>query len=115
MTPRYIRAGDVNTAARRNGRRGQAAAVAVLAATAMLGVGAARAAALQGGQKANLPYATIDHPQFIPAAQAGFLHDNDLMIGVSAGKIAKSYPAAILAQHGVVQDRMPDGPIAVTW
>lgn len=88
---------------------------AVLAAMAILGLGAARAAATQAGGKANLPYATIDHPQFVPAAQAGFLHDDDLMIGVSAGKIAKAYPAAILAQHGVVQDRMPDGPIAVTW
>lgn len=63
----------------------------------------------------NLPYVTIDHPQFIPASQATYLHPNDLLIGVTHGKIAKAYPAAILAQHGVVQDRMPDGPIAVTW
>jgi len=39
----------------------------------------------------------------------------DLLIGVTDGKTAKAYPAAILAQHGVVQDRMVDGPIAVTW
>jgi hypothetical protein len=31
------------------------------------------------------------------------------------GKVAKAYPAAILAQHGVVQDRLEAGPIAVTW
>jgi hypothetical protein len=37
------------------------------------------------------------------------------LIGVSDGRIAKAYPAAILAQHGLVQDNLSDGPIAVTW
>lgn len=63
----------------------------------------------------NLPDVTIDHPQFIRASQATFLHANDFLIGVSHGKTVKAYPAAVLAQHGVVQDQMPDGPIAVTW
>jgi hypothetical protein len=66
-------------------------------------------------KRPNLPYVTIDHPQFIPASQAGFLASSDMLIGVTDGKTAKAYPAAILAQHGVVQDRMADGPIAVTW
>ena len=63
----------------------------------------------------RLPYVTIDHPQFISASQATFLSPKDLLIGVTDGKTAKAYPAAILAQHGVVQERMADGPIAVTW
>ncbi|TAM78660.1 MAG: DUF3179 domain-containing protein [Acidobacteria bacterium] len=63
----------------------------------------------------HLPYVTIDHPQFVPASQAIFLSSSNLLIGVTDGKTAKAYPAAILAQHGVVQDRMADGPIAVTW
>jgi Protein of unknown function (DUF3179) len=70
-----------------------------------------------GQQKAPqmLPYTTIDQPQFVPASQASFLGDTDLVIGVSSGRSTKAYPAADLAQHGVVQDQMPDGPIAVTW
>jgi hypothetical protein len=32
-----------------------------------------------------------------------------------AGGTAKAYPAAILSQHGLVQDRSPNGPIAITW
>lgn len=68
----------------------------------------------QAPQK-SLPYVTIDHPEFIPAAQANFLGDSDRLIGVADGKVAKAYPGAILAQHGVVQDRLPSGPIAVTW
>ncbi len=63
----------------------------------------------------DLPYTTIDHPQFVSASQATFLRPNDLLIGVTDGKTAKAYPSAILAQHGVVQDRLADGPIAVTW
>lgn len=63
----------------------------------------------------KLPYKTIDQPNFIPAAQATFLQDGDRVIGVTEGAIAKAYPAAILAQHGVCQDSLPDGPIAVTW
>ena len=66
-------------------------------------------------KRPSLPYVTIDHPQFISASQATFLSSTDMLIGVTEGKTAKAYPAAILAQHGVVQDRMADGPIAVTW
>jgi hypothetical protein len=65
--------------------------------------------------KPNLPYEAIENPEFIPASQAAFLSDRDRLIGVSDGRIAKAYPAAILAQHGLVQDKLSDGPIAVTW
>jgi NADH:ubiquinone oxidoreductase subunit 2 (subunit N) len=62
-----------------------------------------------------LPYTTVDHPQFVPASEASFLSNADVVIGVSSSGVAKAYPGADLAQHGVVQDKMPDGPIAVTW
>jgi hypothetical protein len=63
----------------------------------------------------KLPYKAIENPEFIPAKEATFMSDRDRMIGVTDGKIAKAYPAGILAQHGLVQDNLPDGPIAVTW
>jgi hypothetical protein len=66
-------------------------------------------------KKVDLPYVTIDRPQFISAPQATFLSPHDRVIGVTDGKTAKAYAAAILAQHGVVQDQMADGPVAVTW
>ena len=37
------------------------------------------------------------------------------VIGVMEGTVAKAYPAAILSQHGLVEDQSPSGPIAVTW
>jgi quercetin dioxygenase-like cupin family protein len=62
-----------------------------------------------------LPYTAILAPQFVPAAAAGFLQDDDVLIGVAHGNVAKGFPAADLAQHGSVNDQMPDGPIEVTW
>lgn len=80
-----------------------AVAAAVLACTA----GAAA--------QAKLPYKAVDQPTFVAASAAAFLHPQDRLIGVAAGGMAKAYPAAILAQHGVVNDLSPDGPIAITW
>jgi hypothetical protein len=63
----------------------------------------------------RLPYAAVHDPQFITAAEATFMNDDDRIIGLMSGKTAKAYPAGILSQHGLVEDRSPQGPIAVTW
>lgn len=63
----------------------------------------------------RLPYTAIHDPEFIPASSATFLHDADRVIGVVSGRLAKAYPAAILSQHGLVEDQSPSGPIAITW
>ncbi len=69
----------------------------------------------QAAKPQLMPYTTVDHPQFVAASQATFLSNADILIGISRGNVAKAYPAADLAQHGVVQDQMADGPIAITW
>ena len=63
----------------------------------------------------ELPYVAVHDPQFVEPSAATFLHDDDRVIGVAAGDVVKAYPAGILSQHGLVEDRSPDGPIAVTW
>jgi hypothetical protein len=63
----------------------------------------------------SLPYAAVHNPEFIPASAATFMNADDRLIGVMSGTVAKAFPAGILAQHGLVQDESPDGPIAVTW
>jgi Protein of unknown function (DUF3179) len=62
-----------------------------------------------------LPYVAVHDPEFIGVGDATFMHDEDRVIGLMAGGTAKAYPAAILSQHGLVQDRSPNGPIAITW
>ena len=86
----------------------------VLTTTSMVfTVGATQAAQKQATP--SLPYTAVHDPQFIPASSATFLHDPDRVIGLMAGVDAKAYPAAILSQHGLVEDQSPSGPIAVTW
>jgi hypothetical protein len=63
----------------------------------------------------RMPYTAVNNPEFIPASAATFLAGDDRLIGLTSGNVAKAYPAAILAQHGVVHDDLPAGPIAVTW
>src|SRR5687767_4443800 len=62
-----------------------------------------------------LPYTAVHQPQFVSAAEATFLQDDDVVLGVVSGTQAKAFPAADLVQHGAVSDRIPDGPISVTW
>ena len=63
----------------------------------------------------SLPYAAVHDPQFISASDASFMNDEDRVIGLTIGKTAKAFPAGILAQHGLVEDQSPKGPIAITW
>jgi hypothetical protein len=63
----------------------------------------------------NLPYAAVHNPSFIAASAASFMNADDRVIGLMSGNAAKTYPAGILAQHGLVEDDSPSGPIAVTW
>jgi uncharacterized protein DUF3179 len=63
----------------------------------------------------QMPYTAVNNPEFIPASAATFLAGHDRLIGLTSGNVVKAYPAAILAQHGVVLDDLPAGPIAVTW
>jgi hypothetical protein len=63
----------------------------------------------------SLPYTAVHDPQFISAGDATFMNDEDRVIGLMSGKTAKAYPAGILSQHGLVQDRSAKGPIAITW
>jgi len=62
-----------------------------------------------------LPYTAIHKPEFVAASDATFLQDDDILLGVANGKVAKAFPAADLTQHGAVSDHLPDGPISVTW
>jgi len=73
------------------------------------------AAAQESNPPKSLPYTAVHDPQFLSAADAPFMGADDRVIGVTIGKIAKAYPAAILSQHGLVEDRSPKGPIAITW
>jgi Protein of unknown function (DUF3179) len=77
--------------------------------------GSATMLAQQPAKPESLPYVAVHNPEFLSAAAATFMNADDRVIGVMSGKSAKAYPAGILAQHGLVEDDSPSGPIAVTW
>lgn len=83
--------------------------------TAMLACAGAALLCVAAGAQQRLAYRAVDNPRFLPAAKVSFLKPQDRVIGVVRGNAVRAYPAAILAQHGVVNDMMPDGPIAITW
>jgi len=84
-----------------------------LAAAATLLAG--RLVTAQSATPPRLPYTAVHDPQFVSVAAATFMNDEDRVIGLMSGTIAKAYPAGILSQHGLVEDRSPKGPIAITW
>ncbi len=57
----------------------------------------------------------IDHPQFLNANDAGFLHPDDRILGVVVEGVAKAYPIRILNWHEIVNDRSGSTPFAVTF
>lgn len=69
---------------------------------------------LSGGPpKDGIP--AILEPKFVRAEEATFLDDGDKVIGIVRRGIAKAYPVKILNWHEVVNDRVEDSPIAVTY
>jgi hypothetical protein len=81
-------------------------------------VGLLLANALPAGQTAppkDLPYTAVHDPQFLRVSDATFMKDDDRVIGLMSGRVAKAFPAGILSQHGLVEDQSPSGPIAITW
>jgi len=69
---------------------------------------------LSGGPpKDGIP--AILKPQFVGPQSADFLLDEDPVIGVEIGGIARAYPIRILNWHEVVNDIIDDTPLAVTF
>ena len=73
------------------------------------------AAAQETAPPKSLPYVAVHDPEFIRALDASFMTDEDRVIGLMSGREAKAFPAGIVSQHGLVEDRSPKGPIAITW
>lgn len=58
----------------------------------------------------------IDSPVFEGAdAAARFMHEDEIVIGVTDGREAKAYSTWLLDSHEIVNDVLGSTPIAVTW
>ncbi|MDE1765601.1 MAG: DUF3179 domain-containing protein [Thaumarchaeota archaeon] len=58
---------------------------------------------------------SIDNPKFVPASQAQFMNNDDLVIGLRLNGQTKAYPLFILVWHEIVNDKLGDTPVAITY
>lgn len=69
---------------------------------------------LSGGvAKDGIP--AISRPTMLSAEEARYLRPSDRVIGVMLSEEARAYPLKVLAQHEIVNDRIADVPVAVTY
>jgi hypothetical protein len=69
---------------------------------------------LSGGPpKDGIP--AIDHPHFVPVAEATDLKPREPVISVMFGDDARAYPLRIMIWHEIVNDTVGGVPVAVTW
>ncbi len=66
-----------------------------------------------GPPKDGIP--AITNPKFLSAEEARFLKATDRVVGVVSGKESRAYPVKILDQHEIVNDRLGETPLAITY
>ncbi|MCQ4334178.1 DUF3179 domain-containing protein [Natronomonas sp. F2-12] len=70
--------------------------------------------AVSGGPpKDGIP--SIDEPSFVGPDNADFLDSGDPVFGVALNGAIKAYPQKILVRHEIVNDRLSDRSVAVTY
>lgn len=66
-----------------------------------------------GPPKDGIP--ALTDPKLIAAREATYLQPDDRVVGVAIGDVTRAYPLRILDYHEVINDRMGETPIAVTY
>lgn len=60
-------------------------------------------------------FEALRNPRFVPAAKADFLRDDDRILGIAEGHVAKAYSVAVVGWHHIIEDQLGDLPILPTW
>jgi hypothetical protein len=55
------------------------------------------------------------NPEYVSASKASFLEDTDQVIGVVINGRSRAYPLRIMSWHELVNDKIGDLPILVSW
>ena len=66
-----------------------------------------------GPGKDGIP--ALDEPNFIPAGEEDYVGEDDLVIGFVVGDKARAYPHSILDWHEIINDRVGEVNISVTY
>lgn len=57
----------------------------------------------------------LSGPKLVRAEEAGFLKDEDRVLGFEHAEEARAYPIRILSWHELVNDRVGGVPVLVSW
>jgi len=57
----------------------------------------------------------LDHPALVPATEADYLEDDDVVFGIAVGDAARAYPKRILAWHELARDRLGGVELAIVY
>ena len=57
----------------------------------------------------------LTNPKYVSADEAGFMKDDERVLGVALNGVARAYPTRILSHHELVNDRFGDLPVLVSW
>lgn len=57
----------------------------------------------------------LTDPKFVAAGQADYLRDDDTVMGIAHNGVAKAYPLRIMNWHELVNDRIGDAPVLVSY
>lgn len=58
---------------------------------------------------------SLDYPAIVAAVQAGYLRENDRLLGVTINGVARAYPIRILNYHEIVNDIVAGRAVVVTY
>jgi len=58
---------------------------------------------------------SLDDPRFVDADEAGFVNEKDRVLGIRINGRARAYPVQILNYHEIVNDRIGDQAVAISW
>ena len=60
-------------------------------------------------------FVPLDNPSFLAAHEAGYLGDDELVLGVEWGGEVRAYPVRMLRFHHIVNDTVNGEPLLVTY
>ena len=66
-----------------------------------------------GPPKDGIP--SIDNPVFADIRDSDFMSDSDIVIGLDINGESKAYPLFILVWHEIVNDKVGETPVSVTY
>ena len=66
-----------------------------------------------GPPKDGIP--ALTNPDYVTADQASFLRKDDQVIGAVINGEARAYPLRIMSWHELINDRIGDLPVLVSW